>query len=230
MKYDPFANTARLQKKNMGEIVKFITGIESNTAVARGEDIDYESPITQILEQWAKGAIEQLNKSWVDHGFNPESSAIKSFAPVVIDKAGTIKALQINYDDVIYWAEKGRRKGKRPPVAPIERWIAYRGINLTEFKQTRVMVTLEGGKKVARYPYKNLSNIQANKALARIISRSIGKHGTIKGEGRTGSAKWSGYQGSKFMSAVINQESLNALAQRCSEALGEEISITLVQL
>jgi len=221
MKYDPFANTARLQKKNMGEIVKFITGLESNTAVSRGEDIDYESPITQILEQWADGTIKALNQSWIDKGFSTASPLPKSLQPLIIDKAGVIKALQILIDDSWIWAERGRRKGKRPPIEPIQRWIAYRGINLTDFKNKRVMVKDENGKKVARYPYKNLSNIQANKALSQAIATGIGRRGTIKRFG---------YKGSKFLTDVINQESLNALAQRCSEALGEEISITLVQL
>lgn len=228
MKYDPFANTARLQKKNMGEIVKFITGVESNTAVSRGEDIDYESPITQILEQWADGVVKELNRSWIDKGFNPDSSTIKSIAPIVIDKAGTIKALQINYDEGVIWADRGRgpTKNGHTPGTPylyehIQKWIAYRGINLSSFKSQKVMVKTEGGKKVARYPYRNISNIEANKALSKVIAQSIHRKGTIKRFG---------YKGSKFLTDVINQESLNALAQRCSEALGEEISITLVQL
>ena len=37
------------------------------------------------------------------------------------------------------------------------------------------MVKDENGKKVARYPYKNLSNIQANKALSQAIATGIRK-------------------------------------------------------
>jgi len=228
MQYDPFANTARLQKKNLGDIVKFITGVEPYSSATTGKDIDYESPITQILEQWADGVIQQLNKSWIDKGFNPQSSSIKSVTPIVIDKAGTIKALQISYDDGVLWAERGRKptKNGHTPGTPylyeaLQKWIAYRGINLTSFKNQKVMVKMEDGRKVARYPYKNLTNIEANKALSHSIAHSIHRKGTIKRFG---------YKGSKFLSAVINQQSLDALAQRCSEALGEEISITLVQL
>ena len=37
------------------------------------------------------------------------------------------------------------------------------------------MVKDENGKKVARYPYKNLSNIQANKELSQAIATGIGR-------------------------------------------------------
>ena len=90
MKYDPFANTARLQKKNMGEIVKFIT-LEKQHVRITGEDIDYESPITQILEQWADGTIKALNQSWIDKGFSTASPLPKSLQPLIIDKAGLLR-------------------------------------------------------------------------------------------------------------------------------------------
>ena len=231
MAYAKLPNIGRLQRQNSDKIFSIIDKTTViNSAAERGEDLDSDSPIEDILYNWAGDIIKDLNVSWVEHGFNKDSNSGK-FEPLVIDKAGLLKVLQLspaNDNNAWQWAETGRRKGKRPPIAPIEEWITYRGINVDTVKGWH------GKKKTAKgdfyKPYKNISDrLKLRHIMAEAFSRSIGRHGTIKGDGRKGSKTWTGYKGSKWFSSVVNDKALETLSLQLSEAVGYTISVRIAQ-
>jgi len=213
-------NISKLQRLNDVKITRIITGLDLNTAAARGEDLDSDSVIEDILYNWAGDAVTAIQKSVIEKGFN-EAGTLSKFEPTVIDRAGVLKALQITAPDHWRWAEGGRKAGKRPPIAPIERWITYRGINVRDVQRWTSKVKDKSGKVHSITPYKNITNtLKLRNIMAFAISRSIGKKGTIKRFG---------YKGSNFLSEVINVKALQNLSIQISKAVGYNVAVSIVK-
>ena len=211
-------NIGKLQKQNQKDIFSFIDSLSVNSAAERGEDLDSDSLIEDILYNWAGDVVVRINKSFIQKGFNPKSQS-GMFEPKVFDATGVLKMLTLTpaTKDIKawYWAEHGRKRGKRPPIAPLERWITYRGIDVKTVQGWQR--TNDKGKIIK--PYKNIKDtLKLRHIMAEAISRSIGKKGTIKRFG---------YKGSNYLSNVINPLSLQKLSSQLSEALGYQISIQL---
>ena len=68
---------------------------------------------------------------------------------------------QLKMEDYWKWVNDGRKAGKRPPIEPILKWIAQKGIRPTNFKR---------GKKP--------DNLRQFRSLAYAIATNIGKRGT----------------------------------------------------
>ena len=107
-------------------------------------------------------------------------------------------------------------------------WITGRGIDVKKVKSWESKVTDKKGNIHLVKPYKNINDtLKLRHIMAEAISRSIGRHGTIKGTNSEGNRGWSGYTGSKFFSEVINHTSLDLLAKSLSEAVGYTIGIRI---
>ena len=220
-------NINKLQRQNNTKIFSYIDGLSVNSAAERGEDLDVDSPIEQILYDWADNVVKDLEASWIKKGFNPASTTHKA-EPNVIDRAGVLKVLQLTMPDSWYWAENGRKPTKNGHVEGtpylwqhLERWITYRGIDVKNVKNWQTKrVNKDGEVKIVK-PYKNLtSTLAMREVMARAIARSIHKKGTIKRFG---------YKGSKFFSSVVNQKTLNKLAKELSVAVGYTISVGIAK-
>jgi hypothetical protein len=213
---------SKLQKQNADKIFSYIDSLTTDTPEARVELLGSDSPIESILSEWADETIKALNKSWVDKKFNPNSQS-GMFEPHIVDKEGLLTVLTLTSVNptASYYAEHGRGKGKRPPIAPIENWITYRGIDVHQVKGWTSKYKDSKGHTKTIKPYKNITDtLKLRNVMASAISRSIGKKGTIKRFG---------YKGSKFISSVVNDQSLAELSRRLSEAVGYTISVSLAK-
>ena len=214
-------NISKLQRITSVKIDKVIIGLDTNIAVGRGEDLDTASVIDEVLYNWANETAEALRKSALDKKFNPRGSLVANPAePHIVTKSETIKVLQLILPDSSYWAEHGRGATKKAGAVPlwkiIEPWITYRGINVHQVKNWKTK-NKEG--KVIK-PYKNLSStLEMRHVMAEAFAMAIHKRGTIKRFG---------YKGSKYLSSVINKDSLNDLSARLSEAVGYTIAVDIV--
>ena len=153
-----------------------------------------------------------------------------TFEPFVVDRAGVLKVLQLSpanpekskagYPLWVY-AETGRKKGKRPPVGPIENWITYRGIDVKKVKLWETKRKDKDGHIHLVKPYKNINDtLKLRHIMAEAISASIGRKGTIKRFG---------YKGSHFLTDVINDKSMKALSVKLSEAVGYEVAVRIAE-
>jgi len=96
------------------------------------------------------------------------------------------------------WADQGRRKGKRPPIASIEEWISAKGIQVRKSKEQSSQSVLE-----------------ARKSMALAIAKKIASKGTIKRFG---------YKGGNFIGDVLTPANIDAIAQHLGDALGKPIT------
>ncbi len=227
MAYAKLPNINRLQRQNDKKIFSVIDKTTViNSSVERGEDLDSDSPIEDVLYNWADDIIKDLNSSWEAHGFNPASNSGK-FEPYVIDRAGVLKVLQLspaNDSDAWKWADTGRRPTKNGHKAgtpylwqSLEEWITYRGINVKDVQGWKRKN--DKGKTIK--PYKNISNtLKLRNIMARSFAKSIHKKGTIKRFD---------YKGSQWFSSVVNDKAMEALSIRLSEAVGYNISVRIAQ-
>lgn len=102
-----------------------------------------------------------------------------------------------------YWpyVDKGRGKGKRPPIASIEEWISAKGISVRKSKEESTQSVLE-----------------RRRSFAIAIANKIAAKGTIKRFG---------YKGGDFVADVLNPTNINAIAEHLGEALGQRIAISV---
>lgn len=221
---------SKLQRQNAGKITSVINALSVNSAAERGEDLDSDSPLEEILYLWAQDVAVQVTQSWEKKGFNPASNTQK-VEPKVITTSDVLMNLELNMPSEWVWAENGRRKGKRPPLAPIERWITYRGIDVKKVKQWEFKRKNKDGKTILYKPYKNINDtLKLRRSLAEVIARKIGKKGTIKGDIPGGGNRgWTGNRGSHFLSDVVNDKSLKKLSTALSEAVGYTIAVSIAR-
>lgn len=97
-----------------------------------------------------------------------------------------------------FWADQGRRKGKRPPITSIEEWISAKGIPVRKSKEQSTQSVLE-----------------ARKSMALAIAKKIASKGTIKRFG---------YKGGNFIGDVLTPANIDAIAQHLGDALGKPIT------
>ena len=210
-------NIGKLQRANSKSISDFLDTLDTNTAENRGENLSVDSKIETILYEWADKFIVEVKKSLADKGFNTKGELYAGIQPYVVDRAGALKVLQIVMPDEWVWAERGRRAGKKPPIAPIERWITYRGIDVNKVKNWE-RKDKEGK---TSHPYKNISDtLKLRNIMAEAISSSIGRHGTLK--------RFNG-KGSKFLSEVVDKTKYDKLSRDLSTALGYEVAVGIAR-
>ena len=215
-------NIGKLQRANSKSISDFLDSLDSNTADNRGENTGVDSKIEQILYDWADKFIIDVKESLESKGFNTKGELYAGIQPYVVDRAGVLKALQIVMPDEWVWAERGRGKGKRPPIAPIERWITYRGIDVNKVKNWERKDKDESGKTFIFKPYKNISStLELRNIMAEAFAMKIARVGTAK--------TYKGRNKRNFLSEVVNKTKYDALSKELSIALGYQVAVGMAQ-
>jgi hypothetical protein len=158
-----------------------------------------------LLDELLIGVATKLTKELYDKLTEKQTVATKNLRQS-IDASGVYKisngvALDIKMADYWPFVDKGRRKGKRPPVIALEEWIR----NKASVKQS---VKPKDGQSID----------DAIKSFAIAISRKIGSKGTIKRFG---------YKGANFIEEVLSPQNIDAIAQHLSDAFGQRILISV---
>jgi len=178
------------------------SGVLNNLgSTAKGNELPYDSVIEEITQLWAdKEFIPTVRKSILRNKLTASSDLLQSIAPDVVVRGNNIVRFKLMMAPHWEYAEHGRRRGKRPPIKAIEKWITDNGIQVRQDK---------GQSK--------LSVIQRRRQMARGIAAAIGRKGTIKRFG---------YKGSNFLSDVTPDQ-MRILGDLLSKALGYTVILDL---
>lgn len=122
-------------------------------------------------------------------------------------------------DDYYIFVDKGRKAGKRPPIASIMQWIIEKPIKYVPEQRTpRKKVTgtqrlkLKANKAVRA---KGSKGTNKYKGLAYLIAKKIGEKGT---------------KGSKFYSSYVNQKYFDTFVERVENAMFEDMEDAVLQV
>lgn len=155
------------------------------------------SPLERILAEFGEYLTTKTPQVLDELGLVSSKELKQSGTYDVIVKGPEILSLRFylasHWVNVHYGEKRSRSQGaKPPPLAAIERWISYKGIQVRESADQPVSEVLD-----------------ARRALAERIRMAIWRRGyTIKRFGP---------QGSRFLDRVLDQESLDALGQLAGE-------------
>lgn len=105
--------------------------------------------------------VIQLKTSLRNRKSNASRALSQSIVFVPKRLGGNSFRFQLKMEDYWQWVNDGRKAGKRPPIEPILKWIAQKGIKPTNFRR---------GKKP--------DNLRQFRSLAYAIATNIGKKGT----------------------------------------------------
>ena len=119
-----------------------------------------------------------------------------------------------------YWdyVERGRKRGKKPPIDSIIAWIKWKGI-IPKLSQKAKATSNKISDKLERKTFKTKAIDSGIKSLAFAIATNIGKHGTIKREG---------YKGTGFVKEVMEDGRIEELTDTIEKELGIVITVNIV--
>jgi len=160
-------------------------------------EVVIDNQVEEILFRFGNELVNDVRKSIEDKELDASGNLKASVAPYSLQSANDFFKLEIKMADYWEYAETGRRSGKMPPIENIMDWIANKGIDVRKEK--------------------GRSSIEKNRNLAYKIRSAIGKRGTIK--------KFN-YQGSKFLSEVVNDETMRDLGFLIGELLGKTVAVS----
>lgn len=152
--------------------------------------------VMEILEEFGVEAVTAIGKSIKDKDLIASGNLSKSVRyDIYINLADNSTTFQLNMAD--YWdaLDKGRKKGKQPPVKDIKAWLQTPNVK-SKFGQENRDLSL-----------KTLKDYQLN-GLAYVIARKIGREGT---------------KATRFYSSVITPQRLEKLYADLSEAAAVDI-------
>ncbi len=161
------------------------------------------SPLERILEEFGGYLVKKTPAVLEELGLVSSKDLKQSGNYDTLVKGSEILSLRFylasHWVNVHYGEKRSRAQGaKAPPLEAIEKWISYKGIQVRESKEQSVGEVLD-----------------ARKALALKIQRAIWVRGY--------SVKRFGPAGSRFLDRVLDQGSLDALAELAAE-LGAVVS------
>ena len=138
--------------------------------------------IKQVLNDFGKDTVEKLKQS-IDRSDAVASGVLRESLDfeVTETQSGFEFKLDFTKGEGYKYAkavDKGRRPGKQPPLEPIMRWIANKGIALPPVSTRRQKLTKSLKNKTVRKTLKQLSTQQRARSLAYLIARKIGEKGT----------------------------------------------------
>lgn len=189
----------------------------SDSAAARGADLDIDSDLEQVLEEIAFDTVDRLKQSAIKKGFRQNGNLVQGIGFGAVVKGNSLYTIQIQMADHFMYAEEGRKKGKRPPLQPIIEWIGRTpSVQQSFFNQPKWKGKINTIYKMARN-----NRPLAYRSAAWLISRAIGSKGTIKRFG---------YKGSKFISSVLNKKYEQDLSNKIAERTGLAVAIYISEL
>jgi hypothetical protein len=166
---------------------------------------------TNLLEEILLGVAQELTDALREDILKKKVKAsgnlIQSFDASNVYKVADGVTAEIRAADYWYYVDQGRgatKKGHQGGLflwQRIDEWLLQKGIATPpDFKK-------EGD-----------SVKDARENFARVIAKKIHRKGTIKRFG---------YKGANFVADVLNQQSINAIAEHLGEALGQRIAISV---
>lgn len=164
-------------------------------------DIPYDSVLEQVFEAWGVDFVKELREHLEREKLVASRDLQSSFGFRITVKGTNIVRFTLFAASHWYYANEGRRPGRKPPIKKIMEWIAHQGIP----------VRTSNGQK-------GKSVLEASRSLAHSIAWSIAHRGTIKRYG---------YKGSEFLSKVLPQSELTKLSRALSAATGQAIVLNL---
>lgn len=177
------------------------SGVLNNLGSAKNDSLPYDSILEEITALWAdKSFIPAVKASIEKNDLQASKDLLQSVGSEITIRGNNIVRFKLMMAKHWIFADEGRRRGKRPPIKAIEKWITFKGIPVRQSREDS-----------------KLSVLQRRKKMARAIASAIGARGTIKRFG---------YKGSKFFQKVAPGE-LTILSDLCSKALGYAIIIDL---
>mgnify|MGYP003667143756 FL=1 len=175
-------------------------------------DVDYkfDNTVDGIALAWlynlkSKGIPDKLLAKGVVSG-GGQASDLAADANIIITEVNTGNSWTLSMKDYWKYVESGRGIGRPAPPSAIAYWIKKKGISPAD-----VLQKMKPQSK--RLPFE-----KALTSLSFIIARSIGKKGTIKRFG---------YSGSKFLTEVLNEQ-VPVLKAALEEKLSRNITIRVV--
>lgn len=173
-------------------------------------DYKFDDTVDGITMAWlfslkSKGIPDKLRNKGVVSGGGQDSD-LAADANIIITEVNTGNNWTLSMKDYWKFVEHGRGAGKRPPTEPIKNWIKKKGISPADILQKM-------NPNSKRMPFEKALN-----TLSFIMSRSIGKKGTIKRFG---------YNGTNFLNEVLN-ENVPSLVEALETKLGRAIQIRVV--
>ena len=171
--------------------------------------------INEVLQQFGRDTIDKLQKSIDSKGINATRKLRQSIDFKVIN-LGTSFEFKLGWtgdaDHYASAAETGRKPGKMPPLEPIMKWIAAKGIKLPEQSSLSKRRIKSLSNKVVKKSLRQISTTARAKSLAYLIARKIGKEGT---------------KASHFFSDVVNDKLYDDLRAKLKAAAKKDILIEL---
>jgi hypothetical protein len=163
--------------------------------------------LEEILLGVAKELTDALREDILKKNVKASGNLIQSFDASNVYKVADGVTAEIRAADYWYYVDQGRgatKKGHQGGLflwQRIDEWLLQKGIATpSDFKK-------EGD-----------SVKDARENFARVIAKKIHRKGTIKRFG---------YKGANFVRDVLNQQSINAIAEHLGEALGQRIAISV---
>lgn len=163
--------------------------------------------LEEILLGVAKELTDALREDILKKKVKASGNLIQSFDASNVYKVADGVTAEIRAADYWYYVDQGRgatKKGHQGGLflwQRIDEWLLQKGIATPpDFKK-------EGD-----------SVDDARENFARVIAKKIHRKGTIKRFG---------YKGANFVSDVLNQQSINVIAEHLGEALGQRIAISV---
>ena len=163
--------------------------------------------LEEILLGVAKELTDALREDILKKKVKASGNLIQSFDASNVYKVADGVTAEIRAADYWYYVDQGRgatKKGHQGGLflwQRIDEWLLQKGIATpSDFKK-------EGD-----------SVKDARENFARVIAKKIHRKGTIKRFG---------YKGANFVADVLNQQSINVIAEHLGEALGQRIAISV---
>ena len=197
----------------MGITKNQLNAINSGALAKIGQNAEDPSfKATNLLEEILLGVAEKLTDALrediLKKNVKASGNLIQSFDASNVYKVADGVTAEIRAADYWYYVDQGRgatKKGHTPGTLflweRIDDWLGRKGIATPpDFKK-------EGD-----------SVDDARENFARVIAKKIHRKGTIKRFG---------YKGANFVADVLNQQSINAIAEHLGEAFGQRIAISV---
>ena len=168
--------------------------------------------LRNAMIKWGDVIITQLKANIQRDKLVASSRLLQSVRFNDIKILGSKYSLEIVMENYWQYADQGRAGGKMPPIEPIMKWIAQKGIPIRQ--QVKA-------KKLKRKSKLTLSQRvrSQQKSLAFLIARNIAKKGTIQRFG---------YKGSGFASKYLNKSFEQTLKADISKAIKQDINVEII--
>lgn len=156
--------------------------------------------IKEILDRYGEKVVSALNDN-LEFKKNIASGDLAKSIRFKVFSVSDVHTFELFIDDYYKWVDKGRKSGKRPPIAPILKWLSYKQLSgVVNSKKAKAGV-VKGN---------------ALKSMAYAVATNIGKHGT----------KGSHFYSDVFKSGGVGD--ITILEQEISEALRQSIKIQII--